>query len=131
MKDFLGVAARVSPKMLKKMRLCVGPKQAAGKYLVVIVSARADTFLCDQIRYVAFPRQLKSSAGVRGFNWRCASRQFLQFGKLRMGVNYANRIDNRSPTSREASAAGRLRPNAEIVQVAHSTDADGKATIRA
>jgi hypothetical protein len=39
MKDFLGVAASVSRKMIKKMRLCIDPKQAARKYFVVILSA--------------------------------------------------------------------------------------------
>jgi hypothetical protein len=39
MKDFPGVATSVSRKMLKKMRLCVDPEKAAGKYFVVILSA--------------------------------------------------------------------------------------------
>lgn len=61
MKDFLGVAASVSRKMLKKMRLCIDPKQAAGKHFVVMLPTCANRRRSGWLRDPLFS---KSSSGL-------------------------------------------------------------------
>ena len=56
MQNSVSVATYVSRNMFKKVRLGINPEQLAGKLLVIISTARADTVLSYQIRDVSFPR---------------------------------------------------------------------------